>query len=664
MGAPGPRSPHHRTPQLEQHGGRKRRQRPHVVLAALFLLVAQSATSDSRAQALTSTWRSRDGSPSTWGARWDHAMAFNSSTGQTILFGGLKHIGPGGYGVPMSDTWAWDGSSWTNLVPLSSPPPLSGHAMAYDAARDRIVMFGADYDDPSSVFQTWEWDGATWGRAFPANSPTTTGRIVYDSARQRVIFFGGVETWAWDGNDWSRLNTTQAPSNRRRFAMTYDSDRDRVVLIGCHYWWDSCVDGNTWEFDGTDWINRGPDGGPRPASSSAYMAYDSARHRTVLFDSRGGTWEWDGSQWEQKLPGIPKAYPGSPGNAISPGGRAVNVDDNSAMVFDSRRSVALLFGGYDPDTGDQIEPNAAWEYDGSLWQDRTSSSRTPLMTRDSAMAYHEGRGVSVLFGGDHLGRCSDATTVWDGEHWSADPASLTSVRRELRLQPSPRLAHAMAYDHERRSVLLFGGGCAELLDDTWEWDGAWTKRTPSTSPTARALHSMADDPVRGRIVLFGGYPALNDTWEWEGSTWTRMTPATSPPKRMSAVMAYDYASQRVVLFGGVDREGNLLNDTWAWNGNDWTQLIPQASPSYNQLTRTGLVSDPVRQRLVVVFERQIWEWDGVTWEQTTAQAPTPFVPWPAAATYDVARRSMVVFGGHHLFDATTPITWEITWTGS
>src|SRR5438874_3914689 len=65
--------------------------------------------------------------------------------------------------------------------------------------------------------------------------------------------------------------------------------------------------GDTWEWDGTDWIQKTPATSPPPRECHA-MAYDSTRERVVLFGGTDGsgflgdTWEWDGTDWIQKTP--------------------------------------------------------------------------------------------------------------------------------------------------------------------------------------------------------------------------------------------------------------------------------------------------------------------------------------------------------------------------
>ncbi|MGB3970091.1 MAG: hypothetical protein WBO45_25370 [Planctomycetota bacterium] len=223
-------------------------------------------------------------------ARWGHAMAYDAARQRVVLFGGF---GGGG-------TWEWDGTSWTQLAPAASPSGRWGHAMAYDAARQRVVLFGGG--SSAQLADTWEWDGTNWTQLAPAASPSArySHAIAYDVARQRVVLFGGRnsslvlgDTWEWDGTNWLPRFSLNYPSPRWGHAMAYDGARQRVVLFG-----GSPAIADTWEWDGTNWTQLTPSASPSARFFHA-MAYDAARQRVVLFGgttqvpySFGDTWNW------------------------------------------------------------------------------------------------------------------------------------------------------------------------------------------------------------------------------------------------------------------------------------------------------------------------------------------------------------------------------------
>ena len=51
---------------------------------------------------------------------------------------------------------------------VPGPDPRSVHAMAYDAKRERVVLFGGGGPGGPGLYNSfadvWEWDGAAWAR--------------------------------------------------------------------------------------------------------------------------------------------------------------------------------------------------------------------------------------------------------------------------------------------------------------------------------------------------------------------------------------------------------------------------------------------------------------------------------------------------------------------
>jgi len=156
-------------------------------------------------------------------------MAYDAARQRVVLFGGS------GY----ADTWEWDGILWVQRAPASSPSYRQSHAMAYDAARQRVVLFGG-YGG-GYLGDTWEWNGTNWTLFAPAASPSARHEhaMAYDAAGQRVVLFGGSsasssylgDTWEWDGINWTQLAPASSPSGRYSHAMAYDISQ-RVFMFG------------------------------------------------------------------------------------------------------------------------------------------------------------------------------------------------------------------------------------------------------------------------------------------------------------------------------------------------------------------------------------------------------------------------------------------------
>lgn len=187
--------------------------------------------------------------------------------------------------------------------------------------------------------------------------------------------------------------------------------------------------------------------------------------------------------------------------------------------------------------------------------------------------------------------------------------------------PGARFRSGVAFDSQRRRVVVFGGALdGGLLDDTWEFDGAtWSERQPSRRPPPRTTGSMAFDPRRGRTVLFGGYAnglELGDTWEWDGTDWSELAIDAGPSPRDAVALAWDGRRQEVLLFGGWDGL-TVRDDTWSWDGTRWVELSPATrvaarssgsmvwSPALNQVVLAGANNDNAQRSAAL--------WDGTTW---------------------------------------------------
>src|SRR5262249_16681152 len=122
----------------------------------------------------------------------------------------------------------------------TSPPPRSLHALAYDSARARTLLFGGRDAIYAPLGDTWEYDGSIWRRVAPRAAPTPRygHAVVYDPTRARTLLFSGLapgaaaDTWEYDGSTWSPVVTAASARQRRLHALAYDEGRDRVVLFG------------------------------------------------------------------------------------------------------------------------------------------------------------------------------------------------------------------------------------------------------------------------------------------------------------------------------------------------------------------------------------------------------------------------------------------------
>jgi N-acetylneuraminic acid mutarotase len=78
-------------------------------------------------------------------------LSYLPSRRRTVLFGGVTTTGPST--VVLNDTWEWDGTTWVLQALAVRPPPVQNHAMTYDDARGRALLFGGSGSDGG----VWEY---------------------------------------------------------------------------------------------------------------------------------------------------------------------------------------------------------------------------------------------------------------------------------------------------------------------------------------------------------------------------------------------------------------------------------------------------------------------------------------------------------------------------
>jgi hypothetical protein len=358
---------------------------------------------------------------------------------------------------------------------------------------------------------------------------------VVAGAQSFADFLG--DAWAYDGSTWTRDNT-DAPALVGH-ALAFDSDRHRTVLFGGEIRLSDMAGPlrfrETLSFDQARWHNLTADLDRSPYVTFGSLAVDPLLGQAVL---AGGdhimqvpsneTWLFDGAVWRL----------GSVGPRTS----------NHAMTFDPRRQRIVVFGGgTDPAAVSAIDDTL--EFNGTSWTELTFAASPPARM-SHAMVADTARNNIVMFGGktaDDIG-----TPLAINDTWVLDD----TWHQIAGAGPSARYQHAMAYDAKRRKVVLFGGANLQaaqpVLGDTWEFDGtSWTEwHGAIDGPSPRFLASMAFDAKRGVIVLYGGqtFRALNnEVWEFDGERWTQQRPLNSPQGGLSPMLAFDTKTNSVLL---------------------------------------------------------------------------------------------------------------------
>jgi N-acetylneuraminic acid mutarotase len=110
----------------------------------------------------------------------------------------------------VADTWAWDGSAWTQLM-VTGPPGRDGATMA--PLDDKLVLFGG-FNDSGPLSDTWTWDGTSWAQ-LNVTGPSARQSATMAALDGKLVLFGGnaalgayfgqslSDTWTWDGASWT-----------------------------------------------------------------------------------------------------------------------------------------------------------------------------------------------------------------------------------------------------------------------------------------------------------------------------------------------------------------------------------------------------------------------------------------------------------------------------
>jgi hypothetical protein len=605
-------------------------------------------------------WYNVTNSSASPSARYGAAMAYDIADNRVVMYGGYSSSG-----TYLSDTWLYNYSDgkWYNVnVTAGNAGARYAAAMAYDIADNRIVMHGG-YTGSTFYADTWifnfsasanKWYNVTNSSASP--SARYCHAMAYDIADNRVVLFGGyntssngffADTWLFNYSDLKWYNVTVAansPDAVYLHAMAYDLADNQVVMFGGTSGAPT-QHADTWLYNLTlttpipAYSSVGTNiSSPAPGNAVKHYAYwtdtsgmslykfiwRSSQCSNTSFGASG--WSAVSSSWSNNTSAVPsncetgnnitwvmlandtnrmfnmtfgsytlkapvnKWYNVTP--ATSPIARAL-----PAIDYDLIDKRIVMFGGCNMSSCSTSPLNETWVYNYSenKWYNVTSAT-SPIGRMYHGMVYDLVDNRFVMYGG-----MNGSSNSFYGDTWlfNVSDSKWYNVTNNF---PGLRYAY-MAYDLVDNRVVMFGGknASASYLGDTWLFnysDLKWYNVTPATSPSARTCFAMAYDLVDNRVVIFGGQSGagyLADTWVYNYSEnkWYNVTvPANSPIFRYWATMAYDLADNRIVLFGGYSGSGSSLSDTWIFNFSD--------SKWYNMTVPTNL--PPVRYENGIAYD--------------------------------------------------------------
>ena len=205
-------------------------------------------------------------------------------------------------GAISSATWSLRGS---RPLPIGHGKPL----MAYDEEHNQVVMYVNRDPGSSDLGVTWTWNGTDWAEA-DRRGDFIGEAMVYDAKLAGVVAFSFAwrtpEYYVWTGSTWSPPQTG-GPTPRFGEAVAYDPVSGNVVVFGGSDWYAGSPLGDTWTWDGSQWIQQHPTTSPTPRQQAMIM-YDPSSKKLLLFGGLTSTgwstetWTWNGSIWTRLAP--------------------------------------------------------------------------------------------------------------------------------------------------------------------------------------------------------------------------------------------------------------------------------------------------------------------------------------------------------------------------
>lgn len=486
------------------------------------------------------------GNPSgTWsliariGSRAYTSAIYDSASDRVIVYGGSGD-------KQQDDTWALDLAPAIHWEPLAISGPPNGHSPCWDEAGRHFYLIDSElgldpYVDPGSM-SSWSFDLGT--HTWHLTSPSAFG----------------------------------LPGTHFGSAATFDPDLGHLLVYGgnVEFFWTSDLYEllSAPDHDYFDLLDTGNPNGPG-RWQGAEMAYDSRRHREVLFGGYGEDAAAD--VWTLNV-GDTVRWHRIAATAVSPGYRY-----GHAFLYDARSDRFILFGGDETGTLGLV-----WYFQpsDSSWHQVNATGGPDPMTTDAAVVLDTRRHRLIVYGGIVYRGNEVSGSVWS---LSLDDPSAWQLLLEPvpQVDPPPRYAASMTFDSRRERFIMCGGEqrfpfrCPvypQWLSYSYGYPGGlWSESgdlsepwrpLPGASPALAGL-GVAYDARRDQLLVFGGYhyelegcydggpryTAISDgnlsAYSFADSTLRLVTPAGSGPSaRLRATLVVDPQRDRLLLVGG------------------------------------------------------------------------------------------------------------------
>jgi hypothetical protein len=348
-------------------------------------------------------------------ARDGQAMIYDATSQRVVIYGGVDEA--------IGNVWAATlaGSpAWSAIAPVGVPTKSAyGRGpVVYDSLRDRMLFL---YLGGAEVWASPLGGEPAWTKLATTGTPTLGDRnsAIYDAAHDRIVIFGGywtTETWVLPLSTlaWSPLGTTgDDPGYHAGHTAIYDAPRDRMVVFGGGDG-GSLLD-QVWvlSFANAAWGQLTPAGTPPPGRSGHTAIYDATRDRMVICGGFDGVSPFREDVWALTL--------ASPAwSELVPAVQLPGTRTSMSAVYDAPRDRMLMFGGNDGVTGDT---NDLWVLDFSgtpAWTQLSPAGVLPPARQEHGALYDPVRDRMIVYGGNN-------GVLGFRDIWELSPASLAAV---------------------------------------------------------------------------------------------------------------------------------------------------------------------------------------------------------------------------------------------
>jgi hypothetical protein len=273
--------------------------------------------------------------------RYSAALAYDANRKVFVLFGGQTAKGSS------DETWTWDGTGWKVQSPAHKPSPRRSTAMAYDPERQVVILYGGLIEDQAEGREggdTWAWDGTDWTEVdHGPGAPGAREGLRLVTAENQVLLFGGRvanvqyygDAWTWTGKAWSRLDKNPLPPGRSNSAVAWNPTGSSLLVYGGSGLKASAGPGaageplvDAWSLTGGMWTQL--KGSGPPALALASSIWDQKGNRWIVLlgincpNPTDAAWAWTGTAWSTvPSPGMPARW----------GAAAAQAPDGRALLF-------------------------------------------------------------------------------------------------------------------------------------------------------------------------------------------------------------------------------------------------------------------------------------------------------------------------------------------